>query len=243
MFVIVTSDAHKKEIDEQLAKFIFATNSSFRITEHSEFKKLLNKLRPGYKPPNRQRIGGELFNSFYETELHKIKPELKNNVVCLSIDGWSNVHNEPIVSICLTTNNGHTYLVDSTDTSGHPHTGDYLEEIVSDSIKKIETLYECVVGSVVTDNAANMVLMRKYVSKSINKIISYGCSAHFLNLLAKDFENPAATKYVERVVKYFRNNHFARAKFNELQTAGNLVLPLEIRWNTMCECLEKYLGN
>lgn len=127
------------------------------------------------------------------------------------------------------------------DTSGHAHTGDYLEQLVLESIEKIEDLYNCKVGSLVTDNAANMVLMRSRVAKSVHKVVSYGCAAHYLNLLAKDFNNPAATAHVERVVKYFRNNHFARAKLNELTKGQTLVLPLAIRWNTMCDCLEGYV--
>lgn len=85
--------------------------------------------------------------------------------------------------------------------------------------------------------------MRKRISDADSNIITYGCSAHLLNLLAKDFEMPNATKHIEKVVKYFRNYHFANAKFTELKDGGNLVLPLEIRWNTMADCLDKYLIN
>lgn len=123
-----------------------------------------------------------------------MKPELQSKVVCPFIDRWSNVHNEPIVCVCVTSNHGNTYLVDTIDTAGHPHTGDYLRKIVHDSIEKIQNLYECKLGSLVTDNAANIVVMRNHIAGATDKVITYGCAAHHLNLLAKDFDNPAETE-------------------------------------------------
>ena len=43
------------------------------------------------------------------------------------LDGWSNIHNEPIICITVTTSSGHIYLVDTVDTSGQPHTARALK--------------------------------------------------------------------------------------------------------------------
>ena len=44
------------------------------------------------------------------------------------------------------------------------------------------------------------------------------------------------------IVKYFRNVHFAAAKYKE---AGGLKipLPLDVRWNSLVDCLSGYIGN
>jgi hypothetical protein len=52
-FVFGTTPSEKHKIDGQVAKFIFGTNSSFRIVEHPQFTDTLKLLRPGYKPPKR----------------------------------------------------------------------------------------------------------------------------------------------------------------------------------------------
>lgn len=42
-----TSVQQKHELDKQIAKVVFATNSSFRCIEHPEVKKATQLLRPG----------------------------------------------------------------------------------------------------------------------------------------------------------------------------------------------------
>lgn len=52
-FIVKTSAEYKESLDEQVARFIFATNSSFTTVEHPEFIKLMTMLRNGYQPPSR----------------------------------------------------------------------------------------------------------------------------------------------------------------------------------------------
>jgi hypothetical protein len=78
----------------------------------------------------------------------------------LGTDGWSNVHNQPIVCITLTTDNGNVHLVETIDTSGEPHTAQYLAQVTKNGIRKVEQQFGCKVGSVATDNASNVASMR-----------------------------------------------------------------------------------
>lgn len=88
--------------------------------------------------------------------------------------------------------------------------------------------------------------MRKELSTSedlaYQDIITYGCSAHLLNLSARDVEIIGVAEHVKEVVKYFRNHHFAAAKYKQFK-GKKLVLPQEVRWNTLADCLESYLDN
>jgi len=60
-----------------------------------------------------------------------------------------------------------------------------------------------------------------------------------LYLLAKDLEIPNIKEQVVQVVKYFRNNHFAAAAYKS-NDGPRLIMPQEVRWNTMADCLESY---
>ena len=55
------------------------------------------------------------------------------------------------------------------------------------------------------DNAKNM--DKKEIGR--DDIITYGCSAHYVNLLASDFEKTSSvvSKHTVKVIKYFRDKH------------------------------------
>ncbi|KAI6648585.1 hypothetical protein LOD99_8065 [Oopsacas minuta] len=73
-------------------------------------------------------------------------------------------------------------------------------------------------------------------------IISYGCSAHYLNLLAKDIEIPGVKEHIVQIVKHFRNSHLPAAWY-KFAGGKKLVLPQEVRWNTITDSLQCYLEN
>ena len=49
-FVKTTTAIEKRAIDAQVARFVYATNSSFNLVENEEFLSLLAMLHPGYRP-------------------------------------------------------------------------------------------------------------------------------------------------------------------------------------------------
>ena len=59
-FVVTTTSTQKDKLDLQAARFFFSANIPFNVVENYKFTKLLKKLRPGYKPPNRKQIFSEL---------------------------------------------------------------------------------------------------------------------------------------------------------------------------------------
>ena len=51
----------------------------------------------------------------------------------------------------------------------------------------------------VTDNAANMAKMRRHLEENLSRdLLTYGCSAHLLNLSAKDVEITEALDRIQR---------------------------------------------
>lgn len=207
-FVIKTSKTDKMMLDEHVAKFFYASNLSFRRTHNKEFLKLCSAMRPGYVPPNEKQMANELLDKIYDQELQETKKNFKNNVVCLAIDGWSNINNNPLLSSCIIKEGGVVALVDSCDTSGSKHDVPYVTSVTQNSVHKAENTFDTKVGSIVTDNHICMAMMRTEIERTNPDIITYGCSAHILNLLAHDIgktNNEEVTlKRILHVVKYFR---------------------------------------
>jgi hypothetical protein len=242
-YIIKTNHYQKQILDEHVARYIFATNSAFHHVKHPKFKDMISAMRPGYKAPNEVQIGGVLLNNIYQQEKGNCSEILNGQTVNLSIDGWSNVHNEPVLCTVITSSTGENYLVDTIDTSGHPHTSVYLAEVTRNSLKKCEEEFKCVVRSLVTDNAANVKGMRAQLETEQDlNLITYGCSAHLLNLLAEDINIANVKEQIVYIMKYFRNNHLAGAKYKEAGGSA-LTLPQEVRWNTMADCLSAYIKN
>ncbi|XP_055845077.1 uncharacterized protein LOC129911335 [Episyrphus balteatus] len=242
-FLVRTSEDLKKQLDHQIARAVYATNSSFRCVEHPQVKRTIEMLRPGYQPPSRFDLGNTLLEEIYNEEKEKCFSSVKDQTVNLSIDGWSNVHMEPIICGCVTTETGEVYLLESIDTSGKPHTADYLQEISKNLILKCKTQYKCRVASFVTDNASAMTRMRLDLRSDDDNdgILTYGCAAHILNLLSKDLDIREVREHVVQVVKYFRNNHEAAAKY-KAEGGRSLIIPHEVRWNTLADCFQTYLS-
>lgn len=205
-------------------------------------------LRPGYDPPNRHKIANELLNNVYDSLSKLIKLELEGKTVCMALDGWSNIHNESIICVCVTDMSdikNAVYLLDTIDTKDNSHTWDYLVQLAENTIKLCES-FGCTVGSVVTDNASNMSKMRTNLamSEGLNNkhIITYGCSAHLLNLFAHDIEAVGVKSHIKSIFKYFRNTHFFAAKY-KLEGGKSLILPQDVRWNTLSDTIQCYLDN
>ncbi|CAH0563065.1 unnamed protein product [Brassicogethes aeneus] len=158
----------------------------------------------------------------------------------MSLDGWSNVHNEPIICTSFVSQSGESVLIDTVDTTGKSHTAEYLKEIALESMSNATKKFGVSVRSIVTDNASNVAKMRTNLES--DNLIQYGCSAHVLNLLALDLDNSAVTDHILRVIKYFRNKHLPAALAKE--TLGKkLILPHEVRWNTMTDAIKSFLEN
>lgn len=119
----------------------------------------------------------------------------------------------------------------------------YLANLVTSSVRTTEENFKCKILSFVTDNTANMVSARNILHEELGfEGLAYGCTAHILNLLAKDLVETDITKHVTNILKYFRNHHLPKAWYHA-EGGSALVLPLEVRWNTYCDSLESYLKN
>ena len=102
-------------------------------------------------------------------------------VVGLMTYGWSSVKNKGLVNIVATCPD--PVFMATIDTSGHSHTVWYLAVLIAEKIEKIG---EEKVLALVTDNAATMKRAWEILKTRFPRLLSYRCSAHSMDLLAKD---------------------------------------------------------
>ena len=75
--------------------------------------------------------------------------------VCISVHGWFNIHNQPLLCARVTFVDGHTYLVDKIDTYLILHSGNKYAPITAETIINMEEKFKCKMSSF-TDNAPHM---------------------------------------------------------------------------------------
>ncbi|XP_048694468.1 uncharacterized protein LOC125631593 [Caretta caretta] len=127
-FVIRTSRLQKEVTDEKIVPFVYATNSPFCMIENPHFNNMVQSLRPECSPPNRADFTGKLLDNVYEREIEQCARGLEGEIVNLNLDGWSNVHNDPVVCACVTTEERNVFPTETIDTSGNAHTAECLQK-------------------------------------------------------------------------------------------------------------------
>ena len=133
--------------------------------------------------------------------------------------------------------------METIDTSGYAHSSQYLLELINETIRACEEEFKCNVRSVITDKAMNVTKMRTQLAESTEvDVICYGCGAYILNLLAKNLEIAHIENNILRIMKYFRNTHLPKAYYKR-EVGKSLIIPSDIRWNKLLDCIEAYLNN
>ena len=241
----IPTNSHKKEdeINMLIAKFIIGTNSPFLHVENKNFCRLVDALRPGTKIPNRRTLAGPLLDKLFEQEKNKIERLVKGQVCTMIIDGWSTKMMEPVIGVAINVV-GKGYLFDTLDTTGQPHTSDYLIDLCKNHIAKIENEWGVRVSSVVTDNASNMAGFRRMIKDPSALLHTYGCQAHHMNLLAKEIGSKMKVpiEKIVKVVKHLRNHHAESALLRQHELPRP-PLPVETRWNSLTDTLKYFVDH
>ena len=142
-FVHKTTEAEKKLLDLQFARTFYANNIPFNVADNDHMKKLITILRGGsYKSPNRRDLGGYLLDEVNEECEKALTTELEGKNVTLIQDGWSNVHNQPIIATCLHTGTK-AFFIRSVDTGSEKKTAEYCSTIAEKEVDFCEETYKC----------------------------------------------------------------------------------------------------
>ena len=237
-----TTGTLRDQLDEKVASLFYGCNIPFSVAEHPLFLDLIQTLRPGYKPPTRKALGEKHLDSVTEKLKGEMKEQLEGKMVTLVEDGWSNIHNDPVVATCLNVG-GKSFFLDAKDTGSMTKSAENCKKLCQDSIAEATSSYGCTVRNIVTDNAKNMEKMRTELQKDDPALNVYGCSAHWLNLLGVDITPTAIMKHVVEVQKYFRNHHKPAAWLKECSKSVKPQLPGDTRWKSQLTSLDTFLSN
>lgn len=240
-FVIKTTESQKSILDMKVAKFFYANNIAFNAANSKEYKEMLEALRPGYLGPNRSNLGGRLLDeaSIEADELLKQKLSESGSVTLL-VDGWTNIKNEPIMATCIHTGLK-SFFLNAIDCTSNVKTAEYCANITSEEITYCTNL-GINVFAVCTDNENKMLKTRELLEQKHEHLITYGCSAHYLNLLAEDISKKDILKHIAEVHKFFRNHHVPHGWLKE-KNATMPQLSCETRWNSQANCVTTFIKN
>ena len=154
-FVVETTANQKTAIDKEITKLFYGCNLPFNIADHPQWIKVVSILRPGYIPPNRKTVAGSLLDEIHSELKLDMKKAIGGQTATLIEDGWSNIHNEPVIAACLQAGQD-VFFLDSYDTGPMTKTAENCKDLRLDFIKTAKLEYDCEVKSIVTDNARSM---------------------------------------------------------------------------------------
>jgi len=243
-FAVKTDNKMTDQLDEQCARVFYSCNIPFNVAEQKEFKKWITMLRPGYKPTNRKELSNSLLDKVYNSINEQVAVELAGQEVTLVQDGWSDIHNNPVIASCVHTGNK-SYFVNAESTGAAKKTATYCAELAEKARAEAESRFGCRVRGVVTDNEKKMEVMRQELEKADENLITYGCASHVLNLLGQDITTQKIISQIVEVNKYFRNHHQPGALLAEFGKQGAVKpqLPGATRWNSQLDCVETFIKN
>ena len=185
-WVVKTDAGTREKLDRTVAEFFYGCSVPFSVADHPLFIQMVDRLRPGYRAPDRKRLAGPLLDSVYLDMKETVKTKLHNvESVTLVQDGWSNIHNEPVVahSICSP---GYSFFLNAVATESMEKTAVNCAELAESAMTIAKEEYGVEVSGVCTDNAASMNRMRDILKDKHPGIETWGCSSHLLNLLGQD---------------------------------------------------------
>lgn len=242
-FAIKTTNHQKSDLDLKVAKFFYANNIAFNAASSNEYKEMMKALRPGYSGPSSADLSGKLLEEASTEVDDTIKKEIQDqgNSFTLLLDGWTNVKNEAV--ICTSVHTGKTtFFLNATDCESNKKTAEYCAEIATESIDYCQKKFGIKIFAVCSDNEKKMVKMREILEETHENIITYGCSAHYMNLLVNEISNKKILGYVTEVNKFFRNHHQPHGWLKE---KGGLMpqIPNATRWNSQLDCIDTFSRN
>ena len=241
-YTIKTDSNAAKELDVLIAKFFYACNVPFNVAEQTHFKQMISALRPGYTPPDRKKLSGFLLDTVFVAINGHVADQLEGKDVTLVQDGWSDIHNQPVIASCVHTGSK-SFFLSADDTGSHKKTATYCASLAEKAVEDAKSHFKCNVRAVVTDNEKKMEVMRQQLKDLNEELVVYGCSSHLLNLLGEDVTPSQVTKHIIEVNKYFRNHHRIASLLSNCNGSLKPQLIGSTRWNSQLECMRTYITN
>lgn len=91
-------------LQEKLAATIYSTGSALSLSSNPTWVSFFKALRPSFKPPSRHAVSNNLLDRIYEQTKQNVDEKVERaHCLGLQFDGWSNLRNEGIINVIITT--------------------------------------------------------------------------------------------------------------------------------------------
>lgn len=236
------SSAEKAKFDKLWAESMYTNNWSFYAMNTPSLDRFFQAIRPGWQPPSPfQRSHCLLDEACGRVSEAKKEAMTEAMSLTLQLDGWSDVNNASLVNIAVYADQ--PIFLESINPGIQRHDANFIKEAI---LGVIDAQSQCGVRAgkfyaVVTDQPSVMTSAWKLLEASHPGIISYGCGAHVINLLASDFRKLMSVNETlqknQEVSKFFKHHNIPRETLQQL-TAEKFGRPLKTvlscatRWST-----------
>ena len=141
-YTVKTDSAAANQLHLQITRFFYACNIPFNVAEHKEFKSMISLLCPGYSPPNRKDLSGHLHNTIHDQINEHILDQTRDKDVTLVQDGWSDIHNDPVIATSIHTGSK-TYFINAVDTGPNRKAASFCASLFLKAMSEAETKFKC----------------------------------------------------------------------------------------------------
>ncbi|KAI8794142.1 Transposase [Biomphalaria glabrata] len=243
-FSNATTEHQKKQLDVFVAKFFYANNIPFNVANSKEFKAMIEVLRPGYAGPEASNLSGPLIETVAEEIDTNTKMKLQEyNSVTLLQYGWSHLRNDPFIATGMHTGQ-YDFLLNATDCPPGKKTSEYCTESLESAIQLCLDKYGKTVFAVCIDSEKRMNKTMHFLNEKtgLPELLTYCCSAHFINLLGEDISPKIAIQDIVDVNKFFLSNAQLTGWLRDKQGIMPLLPPCS-GWHSQYDCLSTFIQN
>lgn len=248
--VPVMTDKEKAAFVTSISEWWYRTGTPFYKAEDPGFMNSLRLLRADCPKITRKNLAGPLLDACYDKLLTDLEQQTLSGHLCISSDGWSNTHGEPIINYMGKCSTGETYFLESVATGTTSHSAQYILTDLKRVIdKKIAKGIE--VSGVTTDNTNTNKRVWKDLEEAYPWMFFQGCVCHGFHLLVKDIlENSSEVMDVVEITKdiilFVFRHHKVLCELKERRSVdkvGNLEKPSATRWGRILKSLESLQKN
>jgi Protein of unknown function (DUF 659) len=236
--------------DQFFARFIYTSGLSFNVLKNPNLKSAFNVLNSTYVQKS-QLSDWNIRNKFLDEEFESICFKMENaisksNNMVLMSDGWSGIQKKHVLNILLHAQ-GSPWFLENVYTKEASVDGEFQAALFERVINERGGPDKVV--ALVTDNASVMRKTWRLIRlKFENKVMTYGCAAHVINLLFKDLLSLSFFKSVMKdcysIQRYF-SKHLGsgglatlhRKQLQLYNKTSMLVKPCITRWGTQYDCV------
>eukprot|EP00898_Chlorokybus_atmophyticus_P006910 jgi/Chlat1/721/Chrsp104S01208 len=152
--------AVQSELDTSLLLMFVMTGMPFHIVEDYYFRKIIHTMRPGYQPPSAAKLRTQLLEEHHALVQRRFTERMSKETGCTStfiIDGWSDLEDRYVYGCNVAMPDKLVHLLKCVQFPIDCHEHEEIASKFKDCIDQVGALK---VAAVVTDNAANMQLVR-----------------------------------------------------------------------------------